>query len=296
MTDPSPLRVLVSAEAASAVTHPVDALTAAARARFPGAVAVLFYGSCRRTEQRDGLFDLYVLLEGYRSLPFVERLLARALPPNVYYLESSLDASVLRAKCTVISLADFERGTSARWFHSYLWGRFAQPVTLAWSRDSATRARVDAALERAVMTFVANAAALVPENAEAEDLWVAGLAMSYSTELRSEGAERARELYRANAPYFDAAARAARSAIRASHSGVRRSRAAWAIRRVTGKLLSILRVLKSAYTFDGGLDYLVWKLERHSGRRIEVPDAVRRAPAIHLWGFFWRLYRDGVFR
>ena len=71
--------------------------------------------------------------------------------------------------------------------------------------------------------------------------------------------------------------------------------AAW-IRTVSGKFLALARILKASITFDGGLDYIVWKLARHSGREIEIPERVRRHPALHMWGFFWRLYRAGVFR
>ena len=31
-------------------------------------------------------------------------------------------------------------------------------------------------------------------------------------------------------------------------------------------------------------------------RQIDVPERVRRQPILHIWGFAWRLYRDGVFR
>jgi hypothetical protein len=29
---------------------------------------------------------------------------------------------------------------------------------------------------------------------------------------------------------------------------------------------------------------------------VVIPDRVRRAPLIFAWGFFWELYRRGVFR
>jgi hypothetical protein len=29
---------------------------------------------------------------------------------------------------------------------------------------------------------------------------------------------------------------------------------------------------------------------------VVVPDRVRRFPLLFMWGFFWRLYRQGVFR
>jgi hypothetical protein len=85
---------------------------------------------------------------------------------------------------------------------------------------------------------------------------------------------------------------------RSQIGGLRRNAVtlAWAMRRGLGKLLSILRLVKALFTFDGGLDYIAWKLERHSGVEIRIPDKVRRAPLIHLWGFFWGLYRRGIFK
>ena len=65
---------------------------------------------------------------------------------------------------------------------------------------------------------------------------------------------------------------------------------------VQGKLLSILRLTKALFTFEGGLDYIAWKLERHSGQPIEIPPRVRRWPLVFVWGFMWKLYRRGVFR
>jgi hypothetical protein len=40
---------------------------------------------------------------------------------------------------------------------------------------------------------------------------------------------------------------------------------AWALRRACGKALNALRLAKAAFTFEGGADYLAWKIERHSG-------------------------------
>ena len=70
----------------------------------------------------------------------------------------------------------------------------------------------------------------------------------------------------------------------------------WPVRRVQGKMLSITRLVKALFTFEGGLDYIAWKLERHSGEKVVIPDRVRRAPLIFLWGFFWSLYRRGIFK
>ena len=80
-------------------------------------------------------------------------------------------------------------------------------------------------------------------------------------------------------------------------SGRRRlARLAWATRRAQGKLMSVLRLMKALFTFEGGLDYVAWKLERHSGQAIEIPARVRRYPLVFMWPFFWGLYRRGIFK
>jgi len=75
-----------------------------------------------------------------------------------------------------------------------------------------------------------------------------------------------------------------------------RNRVGWKIRAVQGKLLSLARLIKALFTFEGGLDYIAWKLERHSGVHVDIPERVRRYPLIFVWGLFWDLYRRGIFR
>lgn len=295
---------IVAAETDRPLPFAVNEFVAAVNDRFGVAVAaVVFYGSCRRADQPDGLYDLYVILDHYRNLPRFEGLLAELLPPNVYYLEVATESGARRAKCTVISQPDFSRGVEY-WYHSYLWGRFCQPVSIAYARDADARQQILDCLGRAVLKFIDETACLQPDTFDTRSLWVDGLRTSYQTELRSEGPDRAAELFSANADYYAGVIRAAglpaagrdrwrlRLTTDQRQSGLR----AWRIRGITGKLLALARILKAWITFDGGFDYIIWKLERHSGRRIDVPERVRRHPALHMWGFFWRLYRDGVFR
>jgi hypothetical protein len=305
VTSPSAaLLQVVATEAERPLPFAVTEFVTAATRRFGVAVsAVLFYGSCRRADQPDGLYDLYVILDHYRDLPRLEGVLAALLPPNVYYLEVATESGTRRAKCTVISRADFARGVQ-RWFHSYLWGRFCQPVSIAYARDSGARDEILGSLGSAVLKFIHETLCLQRDTFDTRALWVDGLRTSYQTELRSEGPDRAAELFSAHADYYRGVTGAAglsaagqdrwRASLTPSQrsSGLRR----WRVRGVTGKLQALARILKAWITFDGGFDYIIWKLERHSGRHIEVPERVRRHPGLHMWGFFWRLYRDGVFR
>lgn len=68
------------------------------------------------------------------------------------------------------------------------------------------------------------------------------------------------------------------------------------VRRLLGKTLNVARLIKAAFTFAGGVDYLLWKVERHSGVRIEPTPFLRRHPLLGIWGVAWRLWRRGGFR
>ena len=306
------------AELAPTVEHPaLGGLVDSLRETYGDCVsAVLFYGSCLRSgDPYDGLVDLYLIVDGYRcaNSGWLKPAWNWLLPPNVFYIELAHDDRVLRCKYAVLSCSDLEKGTSQRWFHSYLWGRFSQPTAIAWCRDGTTRDRVQNALAQAALSFLDRVLPALPAQGQVETLWQGGLRLSYRAELRAEGSSRAQQLTRANLAFYQAVTRAAAPLLehrveitptpggdryRTEIAPLRRaiSRAAWALRIAQGKLLSVARLLKALFTFDGGLDYIAWKLERHSGVPVEIPDKVRRYPLIFVWGLFWKLYRRGVFR
>lgn len=289
----------------------IAALGETLRRRFAGqARAVLFYGSCRRAGSAGtGIVDLYVLVDDYRVAYDTrwEALANRVLAPNVYYLEASAGGQTVRAKYAVLSMEHFERGTS-RWFHPYLWARFAQPCSVLYAADAATHRRVAQALAQAVRTFASKVLALLPAQFEAEDLWSQGLACTFATELRSEGPERIRTLCLECAAAFAALTRALAGELGwvPVHDGRyrnpstptqrRRCTWAWAARRAQGKVLSVLRLLKASLTFEGGMSYIAWKIERHSGVKVEITPFMRRFPPLGAVGAAWRTWRLGGFR
>ena len=68
------------------------------------------------------------------------------------------------------------------------------------------------------------------------------------------------------------------------------------LRRLAGKLLSALRLAKAAFTFQGGADYIVWKIERHSGKKIVLTDWQKRHPIIAGVMLLGALLRNGAVR
>jgi hypothetical protein len=279
--------------------------------------AVLFYGSCLRTGNvQDGLADLYLLVDDYRSA-FNSRTLAffnKLLPPNVFYLEVPFEGHLLRAKYAVLTLEDFREGTKS-WFHSYLWGRFAQKSGIIYTRDESVAHQVHEALASALARFVSQSLPRMESPFTARELWSKGLSLSYRSELRTEEPEKAAErLFDANPIYYQALTGFALDAsplkvtvkndmdttpcyqAEVSTWTRRINGISWRVRILQGKVLSVLRLLKGYFTFKGGIDYILWKIERHSGERVEVGPTLRRLPTIAVIVIFWRLYRQKSFR
>ena len=277
--------------------------------------AILFYGSCLRTgEDRGGLVDLYVLVDRYRAIESRSLLAAlnKLLPPNVFYIEVPFEDRFVRAKYAVLSLRDFRAGAST-WFHSYIWGRFAQPVGLIYARNAQIADYVQSSLAQAVLSFVQRVLPRVPDTFTARDLWRLGWTLSYRAELRTERPEKLIGLYEAAPIYYEQLTLTALSRLcfpidTQKENGTYRytvsipdrlrrgSRLEWIIRFWQGKLLSVLRLLKGLLTFRGGVDYILWKIERHSGVKVEVPLRLKRYPLLATCVVFWKLYRRGAYR
>lgn len=262
-------------------------------------LAVMFYGSCLRSgNPRDGLVDLYVIVSDYASAfpGWRARNLARVLPPTVSYVEIDTPDGPIRAKYAVLSMDDLRRGTSRRWFHPYLWGRFAQPCRVDQVRDHATGEAIVECLASAVRTLLGETLPLLDPSAPPSDRWAGALGLSYGTELRPESGDRSRSIVEADRDYYESVWSAVDIEAASGDRSAGGARRTWAVRRRTGKLMSVLRWLKAMATFEGGLDYAIWKLERHSGVRVEVPERVRRRPWLYVWPELVRLYRQGVLR
>ena len=313
MNIPEQVLGLVRVQSAQMVPPGIGALADAARELHGVSVrAMLLYGSSLRTgDVHDGLADLYLLVDDYRSA-FNSRILAflnRLLPPNVFYLEVPFEGHVLRAKYAVLTLSDLRKGTAC-WFHSYLWGRFCQKTALIYARDDLAARQVHEALAAAVMTFVARTIPMMESPFTARDLWARGLSLSYRSELRTEQAEGSARLFDADPEYYQALTTAALEAspfvvndippqsfhVQISTRIRYLNRAAWRTRIFLGKILSVPRLLKGLLTFKGGVDYILWKIERHSGVRIEVSSNLKRFPLLAVLFIFWRLYRLDAFR
>jgi hypothetical protein len=316
---------IIAAELARPAPAAARTLSDAIRERHGGVAAVLFYGSCLRKGTAEGVLDFYVLVDSYAEAHPARAvaLAGRLLPPNVFYLECDgppeAVASRIRCKYAVVSLRDFERLTSARALHPYIWARFAQPAQIIYARDTAAREWVERCALEAVVTCVRRLVVFLPVHAGIQRFslaafWRQALARTYGSELRSEQPEAIRAVYEAAPERFDAAAGSAleileergfltrvvrhASAAEIEMPALQRwlGRWHWWLTRPLAKTLAAARLLKTAFTFGDWLPYAVWKIERHSGEAIALSERQRRHPLIFGWPVLVRLILSGRFR
>src|SRR4029079_13337264 len=150
----SGLRKLGAQELRLPVDPRVRSVAAAIAGRHGAASrAVLFYGSCLREKQLDGLMlDFYLIVSDYRSA-YSKRWLAaanRLIPPNVFYFEMQ----GLASKYAVLSEADFAHECSPGAWTVSTSARFAQPTRLVWSSDEAAAGRIRDIVSRAAPTLL----------------------------------------------------------------------------------------------------------------------------------------------
>jgi hypothetical protein len=298
MGTPEALHHLVAAELSEPVDPQVEAMAAAITGQYPGAArAVLFYGSCLRERQLEGLMlDFYLIVSDYPAA-YGRSWLApanRLIPPNVFPFQHG----GLTAKYAVLSEEDFERECGGRAKTVSVWARFAQPSRLVWARDEAARAGALKSVAKAAPTLLMFALPMVEEH-ERQDMlaiWRRGFELTYQAELRAERRDRSSLIVDADPERYRRFAEAAFAEWKGAPIAQASARRIWSGLRRRGKRASVLRLTKASFTFAGGIDYLAWKINRHAGTKVEIKPWHRRWPLAAAIILLPRLLKRGAVR
>ena len=276
------------------LTVPVDPRVgemagAIARKHGSASQAVLFYGSCLRQKQLDGLMlDFYLIVSDYRDA-YEKRWLAianRLIPPNVFYFEHG----GLVAKYAVLSEADFAHECSLDAWTVSTAARFAQPSRLVWSADASAKERMIAIVGEAAPTLLGWTGV---RSGNIIDVWKRAFALTFGAELRAEREDRSASIVdvdRKRYERFGKAALASASLDDGDRSGW------WRRKQAKGKAYSVARLAKASLTFAGGADYIAWKINRHAGTDIRLKPWQQRHPLLAAISLLPRLIRSGAVR
>jgi len=289
------LRELIADELSAPVDPRVSAVAAAVAAQHGGASrAVLFYGSCLREKQLDGLMlDFYLIVSDYRAA-YAKRWLAaanRLIPPNVFHFEHD----GLRAKYAVLSEEDFAHECSKNAWNVSTAARFAQPSRLVWTADRAAAERVIDSVAQAAPTLLGWTLPLAVDRSP-DVLWKRAFELTFAAELRAERLGRSSAIVDADPTRYRRVGAAAVKAVAPQSDNRAAAERWWRRKQRKGKLYSVPRLAKASLTFSGGAEYIAWKINRHAGTKIELTDWQQRHPLITAITLLPRLIRSGAVR
>lgn len=297
----------------TAPVHPdaVALARALARAGGAGVQGILMYGShlLGAAPDRHSALDFVVVVDDYRTfyqalhdakeIHRPARLMwtaAQVLPPNVIAFTPDEGEGGI-AKCLVVSAEHLERALGADAPDHFMAARLIQRVALVWQADAERGGWIQARLSDAHGRVLDWAAPyLDPEAAyDAESLGRKLLEICYGGEFRPEARNRSDTVFetqrehfgRVLEPVLERAVEAGRMARVPGGYRLVRSATPAEVRRWRGyfrrsKARVTARWFKHVLTFDNWLPYILRKVERRMGRRVELTRIERALPVPFL--------------
>ena len=275
----------------------------------PSIRAVLLYGSRLLDTSPDhhSAYDLVVIVDDerafYESLSSAGRLhrpvwfmtaLGRALAPNVLAY-GSVEGHGL-AKYLLVECDRFADGLGPTPPDHFLLSRMIQRVGVVWTADPRAAAWLSELLQRARAEVLWWVAPYLSGPVDAGELGLRMLEVCYQGEFRPESANRAARVFDAQAGHFRTVLEpvleraVAEGAMRRVAERYELTEPVPAVedRRVRryfrrSKARATLRWLKHTLTFVDWLPYIERKVERHTGREIELTRLERALPIVFLW-------------
>lgn len=290
----------------NAAVHPNAMLLAKELSQHASVQAVIFYGSGLWKESTDQtIYDFYVLIDSYKSYgsPSLSAFGGALVPPNVYYKQITHNGQMLRCKYAVMTLKQFVSAAKGQSFTPHIWARFAQPCRIVFTHSEDVRQQITKAITQAINVFHKRTLELCAvKKISIKDLWVKGLQMTYSCEIRSESPERTEQIFNAQVERFLKVTSMVLGVDKNSpdqvfdnpkYNSSKLNLMMFYIKRPIMKLVVISRFIKAAFTFSGGMEYAQLKIRKHSGVDFEMTEFQKKHPLIGGWPVFWKVIRAG---
>jgi len=272
--------------------------------------AILLYGSRLHQTNPDAhsAVDFVVVVDEYR--PFYEALasasqlhrpvglvsaLARFLAPNVIAYAPG-DGRQGLGKCLVVSRAHLARALGPTPPDHFLLGRLVQKVGGVWAADEESAAWVQSQVDGARARVLDWMAPYLEGSFDGAELGQRLLEVCYAGEIRPESKGRAGLLFEAQIAHFqrvfapvleacvqDGVLERDGARYRLSTPVTASERRRWQRHFRRSKRRTTMRWFKHALTFANWLPYIVRKVERHTGRTIELTFLERKVPVLFIW-------------
>lgn len=282
-------------------------------------VYLIFYGSClyTSTKRKTSMYDFYVVVEDYRKAydafdkrKRFYRFLNQFLPPNVFFIYLDVNGERVSSKYNLVSVSHIERYTSEDAPDMYIFGRLGKRIALLFYRREEEVERFVDMWGRAMRMNAIIALNFLPSEFDLDRFIIKTLQVSYMGDYRVERDTKVEELFKVDVDFY----RKVYSLILADivreeesvekvdeerfkkvlESEDERKKAERFIKKA--KRRSVYRWPKGLVTVEDYVEYLINKVERAKGIKIELTPLERRFPLILGWKYFFRLKRRGMIK
>lgn len=283
----------------------------------PNIDAIILYGSCvnQITRKPTSYPDFYILLSSYKNVfkkrKFLNFLLAGILPPSSFFLyQKNPDNSFLKCKYNLIKTSRFLKEISLSPSDFYNLGRFGKKTIILYVKNKKIENQLISAFENAVRLNLKIASCLLEGKLSLDEIVIKTLSISYLADYRVERDTKVSELFNSEKNFYlslykvilEDMIKKGEVKILKKEGEVYLFKEHW-LNRIKAKLFilwskirSVMRWPKGILTFDNYVDYLIDKIERAKGIKIELSERERKYPLIFGWKYFFRLKRQGMIK
>lgn len=278
--------------------------------------AIILYGSCvnEKTKKITSYPDFYLLVPSYKGVfmkrKILNQILARILPPSSFFLlKENPHGPHLKAKYNIIKTEKFLREISDSPSDFYNLGRFGKKTIVLYFKDNSVKEKLLSALEKCFKLNVKYACGLLEGKYTLREIILHILSTSYSADYRVERDTKVFELFEAERDFYcyiysrSLDELREKGEIKFSKEGEFYffennffKRLFYRFFIIWGKIRSVLRWPKGILTFENYVDYLIDKIERAKGIRIELNEREKKFPLIFGWKYFFRLKKQGMIK
>lgn len=272
-------------------------------------LAIMVYGSVLNpnTKTATSTPDFYVVVDNYKSFyeKSLDRFLNQHLPPNIYHLQ----ANQTDFKYCVISLEDLQREVSENAKDVYHLGRFSKTMGIVWARDDDARKQIVEIQVSAIRAVTKKVLMSLKGTFSLEEFIKRSLFLSYQGDVRIESPDKVDRLMNAEKKYYEdifSTALAEQGYVRADTDtaySIDKSPMKKAIDQISfkkfissSKIRAQSRWPKNMFTVDNWLDYILAKIERSHGIKIEMSPHERKYWFIYGWKHFIKLTKSKLIK
>lgn len=270
--------------------------------------AIMAYGSTLNsaTTTSTSTPDFYVLVDSYDSFYSNprDRFLNRHLPPNIYHIHSPQGS----CKYCVISLDHLEKEVGSKTKDVYHLGRFSKRMGIIWARNTEIEHRIANIQKNAIISVAKKVLQATDESFMLDDFIRRCLYLSYEGDVRVEAIDKVDKIMLAEKSYYETIFLHALEELglkknelglyHVSKSGFGKKldhvKFSSFIRR--SRTRARLRWPKNMFTVDQWLDYILAKIERTQGMKIEMTPTEKKFWYIFGWKYFFRLSRKKLIK